>query len=117
MSNAEVRQNIAAVLNALPGITGWSRRPRALNVGDGYPLWRGAERQEEAPVFLQTFAVVIIVGSGGDEMAADMFADEHGEALIDALLDNQLWVSEMVPAEVATSGGPLMALMITGRTE
>lgn len=117
MSNAQVRQGIKAALDAVPGVTGYVRRPAVLREGDGYPLWRGAERAEDAPVFLQTFAVVVIVGSGGDESRADAFADENGDALIDALLDNQLWVSEMVPAEVATSGGPLMALMITGRTE
>ena len=113
MNNAQVRANIAAALSTVEGVKGYARRPKSPKAGDGWPLWRGSERADGF-LFTQTFAVVIALS--GDVVAADDFADAHGDELADAL-EPVLFVESFAPAVTATDAGDMNALMITGRVE
>lgn len=113
MGNADVRLAIAAAASTVSGVTGYAKRPTSLNIGDAWPQWRGAERVDGMG-FLETWQVFLLLPS--DEFTADGYADTLGYPLAEALRP-VLFVDSIVPAEVATSAGPLLALMITGRSE
>lgn len=113
MSNAQTRQDIADALSAVAGITGHPSRPAALNEGDGWPQWRGGV--PHAGAVENTWAVLVVLPSA-DEVTADGFADSHGQALLDALRP-VLSVDSIAPAEITSEAGPILALLITGRSE
>jgi len=113
MNNAAHRNEIAAALSTVPGVTGYPRRPTAVKAGDAWPLWRGAERSDGF-TFVQTFAVIVALP--GDEAQADTNADTAAEPLAEAL-EPILFVESITPATVGTSEGDMNALMITGRVE
>jgi hypothetical protein len=113
MSNASVRTHFVAALNAVPGITGYERRPTSIRPGDAWPMWRGAERSDGV-AFVETWAVIIALP--GDEVTADAFADAHVEDL-EAALRPVMFTDSYAPSLLPTESGDMMALMITGRTE
>lgn len=115
MSNAQTRQDIADALSTVAGIHGYAARPSTLSEGDGWPQWRGGVPRRGAVE--NTWAVLIVVPQA-DDVTADAFADSHGAALIEALETRDvLAVDSIAPAEIATEGGPIYALMISGRSE
>lgn len=113
MSNAQTRQEIAAALSTVAGVTGHVVRPAALNVGDAWPQWRGGEPRAFAMV--NTWAILVVLPQS-DDITADGFADSHGEDLLDALRP-VLAVDSMAPATIAGDTGDLYALLIIGRSE
>lgn len=118
MNNNETRERIAAALTEIEGagITGYVRRPKTPRARDAWPLWRGgALGTNSGYAFAQTFAVCVALGD--DEYTADAFVDEWTETIINALHAAALFVDTVAPAEVPTEGGPMLALLLTGRTE
>lgn len=113
MSRQQTRQDIADALTEVDGIHGYPARPDALTPGDGWPQWRGAT--PHAYAFENTWAVLIVLPQA-DDVTADSFADEHGDALVDALRP-VMFVDSLAPAELASEAGPIYALLITGRSE
>lgn len=113
MSNATIRQEIAAALSTVSGVHGHASRPSALNEGDAWPQWRGGV--PHAGAVESTWAVLIVLPQT-DDVSADSFADSHGAALLDALRP-VLFVDSIAPAEIPTDAGQLYALLITGRAE
>lgn len=114
MSNADTRQDIADAMSTVDGITGHASRPSALNTGDAWPQWRGADRAG-GHAFTNTWNVLVVLPSA-DDVSADAFADEYGEALIDALRP-VLYVDSFTPATTPSEAGDVYALLLTGRSE
>lgn len=113
MSNAQTRQAIAEALDDVAGIHGHPARPSALSEGDAWPQWRGGVPHAHAVE--NTWAVLVVLPQT-DDVTADSFADSHGEQLLDALR-SVLFVDSIAPAEIPTEGGPMYALLFTGRSE
>jgi hypothetical protein len=113
MGNAEVRAQIAQEVSTVSGVTGYVHRPSAVKVGDAWPQWRGGERVDGMG-FMETWVVYVVVP--GDEDSADDYADTIGYPVLQALRP-VLYADAIVPAQIQTSAGPMLALMITGRSE
>lgn len=110
------RDAIAAALSTVDGVTGWPRRPRTIRPGDGWPVWRGAERQPAGFAMAHTFSILLALPPA--EQDADGFVDDHGDDLIGALEDGALFVTGMQPVTIsAGDDGSLLGLQIDGRTE
>lgn len=107
------RQAIAAALNTVRDVRGTARRPTVLRPGAAWPQWAGAERGS-AFTFLRTWRVYVVLPA--DEAAADLWADEHIDALA-AALEPVIFVSEVAPILLNTPEGDMFALMLTGRAE
>jgi hypothetical protein len=114
MSNAQTRQDIADALSEVDGISGHTSKPAALNEGDAWPQWRGAEKAG-GRVFTHTWAVLVVMPQT-DDITADAYADSHGPALVDALRPI-LYVDSLAPATIPTEAGDMYALLLTGRSE
>lgn len=114
MDNAVVREQIKTALDTVAGVRGYVRKPDAPKPGDGWPLWRGAERAD-GMLFAQTWGAVVMCTQ--DFATADAFADSHGQSLVEALQQYVMFVDSMAPILVPTSAGDVPALMITGRCE
>jgi hypothetical protein len=114
MSRAQTRVDIATAMSAVPGITGYSRRPGTPRAGDAWPLWRGAERGQAGHTYIDTFVVMIALA--GSEAAADEFLDSTG-VLVEDALSTLMYVDSMAPVAIATDAGDSYGLMITGRCE
>lgn len=114
MSNAQTRDEIAAALSTVEGITGYARRPAASKAGDAWPLWRSGERAD-GYAYTHTWVIVIVL-PGTDEATADAFVDARLDDIDDALRA-VLFVDGVAPARLESDGGDILALQITGRTE
>jgi hypothetical protein len=117
MSNATIRQAIATALSTVTGpfgpVRGHVARPAALNERDAWPQWRGGV--PHAGAVESTWAVLIVLPQA-DDVSADGFADQYGEALLDALRP-VLFVDSIAPAMIEVESGQMYALLITGRAE
>jgi hypothetical protein len=115
MSLSDDRQAIADAIASITGLTGYTRPPKSVKAGDGWPRWRGSDRADGF-AFVNTWAVIIALP--GEEERADEWADRIGLPLAEALQDRDvLFVTDIDPAEVPVNGTPTFALMITGRSE
>ena len=116
MSNAETRQAIAEAMTTVAGITGYPTTPSTPRVGDAWPQWRGAERAGGS-AYTNTWNVLVVLPQD-DEVTADGFADTHFDDIHDAL-EPVLFIDGMQPAEIPVSdqSRPMLALLITGRSE
>jgi hypothetical protein len=109
------RDAIAAALSTVAGVTGYAYRPATPRPGDGWPLWSTADRSE-GWVFIYAWRVLIALPS--DERLASAWIDEHQEALVDAMQENDVgYVERFEPVAISTSGGDQLALQITMRSE
>jgi hypothetical protein len=113
MSNADTREVIAEAVSTVDGLHGYVKRPTSSRPGDAWPQWSGAERADGA-LFVNAWRVYIVLPS--DESAADEWADQYGDLLADALAP-VMFVDAITPAAIPITGGELLALMITGRSE
>lgn len=113
MSNDATRAAIAAALSTVSGVTGYPRRPTVFKGGDGWPQWGGSER-DAGQSWIETWRVLVILPSG--EQSADVFADTHQFALINALRP-VLFIDSFAPVNVPGEAGEFLALLIIGRCE
>jgi hypothetical protein len=113
MSNAQTRQDIADALSEVPGINGYPSRPNVMAEGDAWPQWRGSE-YAGGHAYINNWVVLVVLPKG--DVSADAFADSHGEQLVDALRP-VMSVQSTTPAEIASEGGQIYALMLSGRSE
>jgi hypothetical protein len=113
MSNATTRTAIAAALSTVAGVTGYPRRPTAFKPGDGWPQWAGSQA-DQGRFYLEAWNVLIVLPA--QEQDADAFADSHQQLLADALRP-VMFVDSFAPANIASDGGDVYALLITGRSE
>lgn len=113
MTNAEMRTAIAAAVSTIDGLTGYTKRPDSINVGDVWPRWRGTARGDDR-MFVNTW--VVVVALPGDEDTADDWVDLYGPALFTAL-QPLLYITAFDPAVLPMTGTDSLALQITGTTE
>jgi hypothetical protein len=107
------RAAIAAALSTVDDVTGYEYKPTTPKAGDAWPLWSGGER---GPGRSFQYAWRVFVLLSKDERLASAWVDEHVEALVDAMEDNDVGsVDRLDPVAVATSAGELLALQITMR--
>lgn len=122
MSIAEKKLELRAALNTVPGLTGYTSKPKAPKAGDAFVRWQGWDRSGDGPAgttFTATYAVIVVLPQGSEE-AADDWAYDHADVLADALqplmyIDSI--VPSLLPVEATRPGGGMYALTITGRTE
>jgi hypothetical protein len=76
-----VRDDLAAALSSVPGVTGSPIRPRAAKTGNGWPRWAGAERDQG--VLADSWHVLILVPD--DARAQDQWIADHLQSLVEAI--------------------------------
>lgn len=113
--NAATRAAIGAALDSVAGIKGYPRQPNTPKPGDAWPVWAGAQRDEDSPGYYQSWRVLVVCDQGSPDNA-DAFLDTYGAELVDAL-GPVLFVDAFTPARLDTESGPLYALQVTGRSE
>lgn len=109
MSRAATRQAIATALSTVTGVTGYASRPDVLSEGDGWPQWAG-----EVYPGTQQWNVLVVLPA--DDVSADSWVDEHGDAVHDAL-KSIIFIDETKPAKIATDAGDMYGVLFTGRSE
>lgn len=116
MSRQDTRAEIAQALSAVTGVHGFAARPSVMSSGDGWPQWRGSQFAG-GHSFADTWVILVVMPSA-DDVTADRFADQHAEAIIDALRPI-VFIDSVEPAEIPADGkgGALRALAFTGRSE
>lgn len=112
------RADIKTALNDVPGVQGHEYRPGTPRPGDGWPLSSGFARVDDAPMFVVTWRIMIVLPQ--DERAASDWLDEFWADLVDALTP-VVFVSAIDPVEMSVrtgdGAGTLFALQITARSE
>jgi len=104
-----MRQRVAVALDAVPDVTGHSKRPAAPAIGDGWPLLSLLDRAQ-GTAFLATWRVRVLLPQ--DEDAASEWLDVHWPPLFYALAPLG-HVQRAAPVMLAAAGGDLYALEIT----
>jgi hypothetical protein len=107
------RAEIAAALNTVPVLKGYTRRPRALKTGDAWPLLPDFELQHGL-VWRPTWRVIVVLPE--DEDAAAAWMDEHFEAIVTALREPG-FPESAAAGVLQTNGGDVLILEITMRSE
>lgn len=113
MNLPEQRQEIAAALSTVDGVTGSPYRPRLLDTGAAWPMLQALER-DQVPDLDVTWRVAVVLPA--DEETAAVWFDAHVEPLDDALSEVG-WVSRFEPTTLRTNGGDLTVIMISMRRE
>jgi hypothetical protein len=114
MSLAGKRAAFAAALSTVDGVAGYAERPAAPRAGDAWPVWRGAERDEDSGLLGHTWAVGVYLPQ--DRGSADDWIDGHVDALI-AALRPVAYVDGFDPANFGTDNSPVFGLLLTTRSE
>lgn len=113
MSIADDRAALAALLDAVPDVTGHPYRPAGPGPGDAWPTLPTLQR-EHGIVWRPTWT--IIVSLGFDEREASAWVDEHFGDLVDGLDAGRCQVDSAEPAVMGTSAGDLLVLEVTLRS-
>lgn len=115
MSLAATRAAIAAAAADVDDVTGYPARPAVPRPGDAWVMWAGAER-DAGFLFVHTWRLIVVLAA--DEHTADAMNEEWSQALASAVEDaGAMYVDAIAPTVLATQGGDLYALTLTGRTE
>lgn len=111
----DTRAAFAAALATVDGIQGYANRPDSIADGDAWPQWRGSEAKN-AWVQLDTWVVFVALPNA--DITADAYADLHVQAIIDALVENDVMYCDSVqPGVMASEAGDIKVLLINGRSE
>lgn len=114
MSLAQTRTDIATALSTVADCRGYSKRPAAPNVGDGWPVLGPLDRAT-GTAFEVTWLVRVFVPQ--DEVAASDWWDAHWPALFTAL-HAVGFIDRAAPTVIPTQGtGDQLAFEITMRAE
>lgn len=108
------REDVAAALSTVAGVTGYAYKPAVTNVGDAWPLLNGWERAADVPLFLMTRRINVVLPA--DEVAASEWIDAKWEALVDALLPVG-YVERIEPINLGSESQPVYGLQILMRSE
>lgn len=107
------REQVAAALSSVPGVTGHVRRPGTARPGDAWPLLGSLVR---GPGYTWEITWRVLVLLPGDESAAADWIDATADAVLDALAP---WgfVDRMEPVVVGSGDAARFAVEITMRSE
>ena len=108
-----VREDIAAALSTVDGVTGYAYRPDTARSGDGWALLSRLER-DAATTFMVTWRVLVLLSP--DERTASHWIDAHATLLFEAL-EPVAFVGSFEPVEVPIGGSTQLALQIMLRRE
>lgn len=107
------REDIAALLDTVEGVQGYTFRPTVVNTGDAFSL---LETMERGPVtdFEVTWRVIIVLPLG-EQDAMSWFMDMY-QPIAEALEDFGL-VERIEPGTLATEAGTRDVMILTVRKE
>lgn len=110
------RAEIAAAVSTVPGVRGYTSRPSASTTGDAWPRWAASERDETSGQFASVWHLLVQLPAGDTD--ADLWVDEHRDALWDALtLVAYPYLFEPVDIGAGDGRPRIHGLMITMRSE
>ena len=112
MTLRSTREQFAAALDTVAGVTGHVSRPSVYAEGDAWPLLGPGDR-DAGDAFMITWAVRVFVPQ--DEVAAADWWDQHWDEIYYALKPFG-FVDRFAPVAVQASGGDLLMYEITVRT-
>lgn len=112
--NVQTRAVLAQHASLVEGVVGHPYKPAELNVGDAWPQWAGATRDERTNAFYEQYTLTVVCARQGDYETADSWIDANAEALLDAL-GPVLFVDAFDPVEIPMQGGAMIGLQLTGR--
>jgi hypothetical protein len=107
------RQSIADALSAVDGVTGYPKKPKAVKVGDAWPLVQQLDRGPGAS-FQTTWRIAVVLGSDV-ATATDKLDDLVPEAT--QALQAEAYVDLARPVEIPTEAGPMYGVEIIARSE
>ena len=107
------REDIREALTDVDGVSPAAYRPTVLKTGDAWPLLSLLERGD-GWAFTRTWRVFVVLPQ--DERAASDRFDALVPDLLDAL-EPIGYVDRFEPVKIETSGGDLLALAVTLRSE
>lgn len=113
MSWENDRTEIVAALNTVTGVKGYVNRPTALKPGDAWPLLPSLDLQDGL-VWRPTWTVLVVLPQ--DEGTAATWLDSHFMAIV-AALRVPGFAESAEPIDYQTSGGSMLVLAITLRSE
>lgn len=113
MSWENDRAEIVTALNTVSGVKGYANRPTALKPGDAWPLLPSLDLQDGL-VWRPTWTVLVVLPQA--EKAAAEWLDSHFMAIVSALRVPG-FAESAEPINYETSGGDLLVLAITLRSE
>jgi hypothetical protein len=108
-----VRDDFATALSTVDGVNGYAKRPKALKVGDAWPLLSSIDRAEGL-VFEVTWRVMILLPQ--EEIAASDWIDSHAADLVVALNPVAI-VDQLAPVTTVVNSTDQLALQLTLRRE
>lgn len=109
------RASIADHLSMAPGVRGYVEKPKAVKVGDSWPLVAEIGRAPEAlAVFQTTWRIAVVLGSDVGT-ATDKF-DTLIPAIADAL-SPVVFVDSATPLRIPIEGGEMFGAEIIARSE
>jgi hypothetical protein len=116
MSITGKRDDFATALGMVTDVRGFAYRPSAAKAGDAWPIYRGAERDEDTGMFAHAWAVAVMLPQ--DERTASTWIDEHADALVDTLAQQGVaYVDQYTPANLGTDASYIFGLLLTTRSE
>jgi hypothetical protein len=110
MNLSQNRDDIAAALNGVEGITGFSEPPNVFKAGAAWPLLGSLSNAMAPGVFAATWYVHLVTGGTPTEALA--FIDEHLADVVDAL-GPVAWVEQIDPVALPTNSGNYYAVQLT----
>lgn len=113
MSWGNDRTEIVTALNTVSGVKAYVNRPTALKPGDAWPLLPSLDLQDGL-CWRPTWTVLVVLPQ--DEQAAAEWLDSHFEAIVTALRV-PAFAESAEPIDFQTSGGSMLVLAITLRSE
>jgi len=116
MSIEGKRLEFAEALALVADVVGFPYKPSTPRPGDGWPIFTGAERDEETGMFALGWRVLMYLPQ--DQRAASMWIDEHIADLIEALYKQGVaYVDAFIPVNIGTTDSYIYGLMLTTRSE
>lgn len=116
MSLVGKRQQIADALSTVEGVTGYPYQPTTARAGDAWPLYQGAERDEDTGMFAHNWSVGVALPQ--DEQAANTFIDAHLDAIDRALLSSGAgYIDRIDPANFGNDNNIVYGLVLVMRSE
>lgn len=114
MSLMNDRQEIAALLSTVEGVTGRKFRPTGLKTGVAWPLLDSLNRDDQSGQFAATWRVVVILPE--DEQKASEWFDSHHEPIADAL-ESFGYADQIEPGSLDADGSDIPIMILTLRRE
>jgi hypothetical protein len=116
MSLVGKRDDLASALDLVADVRGFAYRPSSTKAGDAWPVYGGAERDDNTGMFAHTWSVAVALPQ--DERAASAWIDAHIDELVDTLARQGVaYVDRYDPANFGDANSYVYGLILTTRSE